>query len=699
MHKRCSSTGAIRGHKPHSSPILRRQRRREGGKIRLMSALEFWKRLPATVKASLRQARIRSISGLILRQPLRYENWGEPTPISQLRSGETALIEGTIVDASMQPRGGGRRQMLAQIEDKDGGMIAARFFNVTPGMSQALAVGRTIRFLGSVRMGRRGWEMAHPKMQFSGGEGEVQAVYSAIDGIPQQRQRALVKQALDAAAWEETVPAKFLDFQGGELIAQQALDLLHRPPSTEEAARLQDGRHPAWRRLSFDELLAHRIMLRARRRRLERRRAPDMSPPPDWDRALRDAFPFQLTAAQEKAAAEVCKDMAGPSPMRRLLQGDVGSGKTAVAAMACMYAAKSGKFAVLMAPTEILARQHYETLSAYFASSKMQCELITAAHRGSRRRDALARLRLGLSHVAVGTHALLHEEKDLPPIALAVIDEQHRFGVEQRQVLLGSGAAHKLMMSATPIPHTLMMSFLSDMVVSVLDELPPGRLPVKTIVVSRSRREEVLRRLQGKNAYWVCPRVEESESDDLQDVHSLMEEVRRDHPDLSPALLHGRMAAAEKLAAVDRFRSGEARLLVATTVIEVGVDVPQADVMVVEHAERMGLSQLHQLRGRVGRGGRPGYCMLMYDPPLSDDAKERLRIMHDETDGFKIAEKDLAMRGPGEWLGTRQSGRGILRIARQAIDSKLAAKAAKAAEWMLDNDRAACARHVWRWIR
>ena len=620
--------------------------------------------------------------------------------VSTLRNGQNALVEGVVADAKTARWRGGRRQIIAQIEDDEGGLLCARFFNATPGLERALSVGGRLRVMGAVKFGR-GWEMAHPKIQFARAPGKMQAIYGAVSGISQERQRKIVADAINELQWPETTPEKFRSFNGGEHVAKEALALIHRPPPDDEdtVASLHNGTHPAWRRLRFDELLAHQIVLRSRRRKRERQRAVSVSPPSEWDVALRESLPFELTAAQQKAVVEVCDDMQQTRPMRRLLQGDVGSGKTAVAAFACLAAAKCGKAAVLMAPTEILARQHYETLSAYFASSEVQCELLTGADKSGQRRDALARLRFGLSHVAVGTHALFYEEERLPPPALAVIDEQHRFGVEQRRALLAGGTSHQLMMSATPIPRTLAMSAFADTDMSVLDELPPGRKPVSTVLVPCRRRDEVLERINKQTdgaAYWVCPRIEES--DGLQDVFSLLEQVSRDYPQLSPQVLHGRMPSAEKQAAIDMFRAGKSRFLAATTVIEVGVDVPQADIMVVEHAERMGLSQLHQLRGRVGRGGREGVCILLYADDLSEEAKTRLKILRETTDGFNIAEQDLRLRGPGEWLGKRQSGMPPLRIARVGEDSDLIAAAGKAAEWLLDNDKTSAAKHIRQWL-
>ena len=662
----------------------------------------FWRRLPEAAQNALLQSGVSSAADVLLRFPLRYENWQATQTVSSLRAGEKALVEGLINDARIYRRGGGRRQLVIQIQDDEGGLVNARFFNVTAGLERVLAVGGRIRLMGTVKFAGC-WEMQHPKIQFAQTSGKMQAVYSALGGLSQERQRQLIARALEEVPDEETTPSRFRQFEGGEWSFHAALSLIHQPPPDDQklTEQLLARSHPAWRRLRFDELLAHQILLRAKYRRRNRIQAARLLPPQKWDTTLKNALPFAITRAQQKAIAEVCRDLRSERPMRRLLQGDVGSGKTAVAAFACLAAAKSGQFAAFMAPTEILARQHFETLSAYFAECGVQCELLTGSERGSKRRGALARLRLGLSQVAVGTHALFYEEKNLPSPALVVIDEQHRFGVEQRNALLAAGSAHQLMMSATPIPRTLAMSAFADMDISVLDELPPGRMPVATHLVPHHRSQEVLARIAQNPqsaAYWVCPRIEESDKDDLQDVFSLLEQVRRECPELSPEVLHGRMSAAEKEAAMDKFRAGQSRFLAATTVIEVGVDVPQADVMVIDHAERMGLSQLHQLRGRVGRGGKSGSCILLYADDLSEEAKTRLKILREVSDGFKIAEHDLRMRGPGEWLGTRQSGLPPFRAARLGEDPDLAEAAKVAAEWLLENDLRTCVRHIRRWL-
>lgn len=660
----------------------------------------FLRRLPLAIRRQLQQTGLSRSEDVALRFPLRYENWSALQPIASLHNGQSALVEGIIVDAQIRFWRGDRRQLLVQLEDANGDSLTARFFNMTVALERSMPVGRRLRLRGTVKFGR-GWEITHPQIQAANAPGKMQAIYPALGSLSQKHRQQLAATALHEAAWEETVPADLRPFIGGETSAAAALAAIHMPPADAAVCEaLQAGEHMAWRRLRFDELLAHQIILRARYRRRLRRHAEPLLPPPQWDAQLRAALPFTPTAAQQKAIAEIIADLRRCRPMHRLLQGDVGSGKTVVAAFACLAAAKSGRTAVLMAPTEILARQHYQTMRAYFAAEQVQCELLVGAIRGAKRRESLARLRLGLSRIAVGTHALFQEESRLDNVGVVIIDEQHRFGVHQRQALIAAGNVHQLMMSATPIPRTLAMSAFADLDLSVLDELPAGRQPVSTILIPHGRRDEVLARIGRQShgaVYWVCPRIDEA-ADELQDVSSMAEQARRDYPHLSSAVLHGRLSSAEKQEVIERFRAGKIRLLIATTVIEVGVDVPQADVMVIDHAERMGLSQLHQLRGRVGRGGQSGSCLLLYADDLSATAQARLKILHTVADGFKIAEEDLRLRGPGEWLGTRQSGLPPFRVARLGQDADLIAAAGKAAEWLLDNDRQTAARHARRWL-
>ena len=661
-------------------------------------------------RQTLQKANLSRAADVLLRFPLRYENWHSPSLISSLSADQTAVVEGTIDDAQRQRWRQGKMQLLVHIKDDEGGILTARFFNATNKLEQALPMGRRLRVMGVIKdMG--GWVMLHPKIQSAATDGKMQAIYSILGKLTQEKQRQIIELAMRQTLWTETVPEHLRNFNGGEYSVQHALTLIHCPPPDNAALidELISKQHPVWQRLRFDELLAHQIILRNRYRRRNKMQAPVLKPPTEWDANLRNTIPFELTNAQKKAIAEISDDLCRNRPMQRLLQGDVGSGKTIVAVFACLQSIKSGYPAILMAPTEILASQHYETFSQYFNDDRIQCELIMGAIRGNKRRDVLARLRLGLSHMIIGTHALFQETPDLPRAGIIIIDEQHRFGVEQRKALLAAGknihdtnsAAHQLMMSATPIPRTLAMSAFADMNMSILNELPAGRQPVTTLMTPCQRRDEVLARLAdnpNNAAYWVCPRIEESENDDLQDVLSLQKKSQQHHPQLISEILHGRMSAAEKQSIIDRFRANKIKLLLATTVIEVGVDVPQADIMIIDHAERLGLSQLHQLRGRVGRSDRPGVCILLYADNLSDDAKARLKILRQTNDGFKIAEHDLNRRGPGEWLGTRQSGLPTFRVMPLKEDAQLIHAASQAAKWLMDNDHRACAIHIRRWL-
>ena len=638
--------------------------------------------------------------------PLRYENWSAPRPVAKLVAGEPALVEGAIAEVNIGRFGRGR-QMLVAMEDETGDILTLRFFNFTRGMQEDLSPGRRLLVYGQVRLGRDGhFEMAHPKMRaprVAGGT-RLTPVYPAAGKLSQLQIRRLVSEALKSAELSETIPVAAWNPDGRMTLAD-AFSQVHFPPVDANPAELETRDTPAWRRIRFDELLAHQLVLRREYHRRGESRAAQINPPDGWDSEALAALPFSLTRAQRRAADEILSDIAQARPMCRLLQGEVGSGKTVVAALACLAAAKRGLVSAFMVPTDILASQHFENLEAMFSPARIRCEFLTGAVKGKNRRDALNRLRFGLSHVAVGTHALFQEETALPSPALVVVDEQHRFGVEQRRALMAksSGRAHQLMMTATPIPRTLMMSAFADLDVSVLAERPPGREPVRTSFVNSERRGEVLERIaarakEGGAAYWVCPLIEASETRDLQNAKNLIAEAQKRFPETRPALLHGRMASAEKREVMARFRAGEIGLLAATTVIEVGVDAPRADVIVVDHAERMGLSQLHQLRGRVGRGGRPGFCMMIYEPPLTDIARERLRALRESDDGFEIARRDLKLRGAGDWLGFRQSGLPALRAAKIPEDPSIIIAARRAAEKMLREYPEESATHIRRWL-
>ena len=655
--------------------------------------------------SALEKAGLRRPMDFAAHFPTRYENWASSKTVAQLVPGEHALVEGVIAEANVIFAR--KRQLLAALEDANGDSLVLRFFHFTEGMRRDIAPGRRLMVYGQPRLGRNGAvEMAHPKMRnpSAGGPDSLTPVYPSVGKMSQPQLRRRIENALKRADLSETVPAEVLKGEAAMTLAE-AFAQVHFPPPDARREDLESRETPAWRRLRFDELVAHQIVLRKTYHNRGRTEAAPVRPPPGWDAEFLRALPFTLTAAQRRATDEILADMALARPMCRLLQGEVGSGKTAVAAAACLAAAKSGLVSAFMVPTDILASQHFENLAAMFDSARVRCEMLTGAVKGKRRRETLDRLRFGLSHVAVGTHALFQEETALPPPGLVVVDEQHRFGVEQRRALMAKsgGRAHQLMMTATPIPRTLMMSAFADLDVSVLNERPPGREAVRTMLIDSERRGEVLARIaarakSGGGAYWVCPLIEASETRDLQNAENLVSEARRKFPQMTSALLHGRMSSAEKREVMERFRAGEVGLLAATTVIEVGVDAPRADVIVVDHAERMGLSQLHQLRGRVGRGGRPGFCMLVYESPLSEVARERLRVLRETDDGFEIARRDLRLRGAGDWLGFRQSGLPALRAARIPEERGVIVAARRAAEMMLRDFPEDCVRHVERWL-
>lgn len=656
---------------------------------------------------------------LLLKLPTRFEDWGGDLTVSRLQVGEVGAVEGEIVETRAQTLYGGRQHLIAYIKDRDNETVKMRFFNLSRGLEKAVYEGRRVRARGMVKIARAELEMAHPRLQpvAPNRDGEMLAIYPAMQGVSAQQYARKIHAALDAMPDDPTVPppieARLSELLNDDFAAwstKKSLARAHLPADRESPAdppqplTAAAPNHPALQRLRFEELLAHQIILR-KRYHFRRRDAERISPPRGWAKSLLSALAFDLTGAQRRVLREILKDMAGDTPMRRLLQGDVGSGKTIVAVFACLAAARCGHTVAVMAPTEILAEQLHQVFSERLAAANVNCELLTGAVTGRARHDTLKRAQFGISTVVIGTHALFQEKVELPRVALTIVDEQHRFGVEQRRqfALKGSSSGHQLMMSATPIPRSLALSMYADMDISVLDEKPAQRKPIETALISRARRDAVLARVRRHiqrdgMVYWICPLVETSDKLELSDVHTMAATATAAYPDMAVGVLHGRMKSAEKKAVMDDFRAGKFRLLVATTVIEVGVDVAQADVMIVEHADRMGLAQLHQLRGRVGRGDSVGYCLLMYDEPLSDEASRRLSIMRDSNDGFEIAREDLLMRGPGEWLGSRQSGLPSLRIARLGEDEGLMKLAKESADWMLQHDKRGCVRHIRFWL-
>jgi ATP-dependent DNA helicase RecG len=645
---------------------------------------------------------------LALHLPLRYEDETRLTRIADAHDGESAQVEGVVTDARVEFRP--RRQLVARIQD-DSGTLVLRFVNFYPSHQKTLTRGTRVRARGDLRVGFFGREMVHPVFKAVDTNtplaGTLTPVYPTVAQLPQAYLRKAIASALQRAPLAEVLPPDALP--PGVPLLRQALQRLHHPPPDASLAALTDHSDPAWQRLKFEELLAQQLSQHEARRERAHLKAPVLRGTRDGlrDRLLA-ALPFTLTPAQQRVTREIGADLAVPKPMHRLLQGDVGSGKTVVAALAAAQTIESGWQCALMAPTEILAEQHFRKLVQWLAPLDVGMAWLTGSRKGKARTQMVERVASGEAALVIGTHAVIQEDVQFAKLGLAVVDEQHRFGVQQRLQLRRKLAMqglepHLLMMSATPIPRTLAMSYFADLDVSTIDELPPGRQPVLTKLFADSKRSEVVARIRdevahGRQVYWVCPLIEESESLDLKNATATHEELSAALPDRMVGLLHGRMPAAEKAAVMSLFTGGQMQVLVSTTVIEVGVDVPNASLMVVEHAERFGLAQLHQLRGRVGRGAQASVCVLLYSAPLSPTAKERLRAIVDTHDGFQIARRDLEIRGPGEFMGARQSGDALLRFADLAEDAPLLQQARAVAPRLLDQHPDAARAHVERWL-
>ena len=651
---------------------------------------------------------------LVLHLPLRYEDHTRLTPLPSLAPGLSLQVEGEIVKTDIQFRP--RRQLVCLIADpsRREAQLILRFFTFYPSQQKVLAPGHRVRVFGDVREGHLGLEMVHPQFKVVTEEtplsDRLTPVYPTTAGLGQETLRKVVARTLasDPALTAESLPV-WLTSRRKLWKFNDAVRFLHTPPPRLNALTqhaLDARTHPAWTRLKFDELLAQQLSLKAHRQARSLRRAPVLTGTGALTRKLLERVPFKLTRAQERVVREIAHDLKRASPMQRLLQGDVGSGKTIVAALAALQAIESGKQVAFMAPTEILAEQHFRKLASWLEGLGVQIAWLSGSQPAKERKSAIAALASGEAQFAIGTHALFQEGVDIPKLGLAIIDEQHRFGVAQRLALRGKGLAeaHQLMMSATPIPRTLAMTFYADLDVSVLDEMPPGRKPVATRLVSQKRRREIVAWVgkacaEGRQVYWVCPLIEESEKLELQTAVALHEELTAALPDpIKVGLLHGRMKPATKAATMDAFVTGDIDVLVATTVIEVGVDVPNASIMVIEHAERFGLSQLHQLRGRVGRGAAESTCILLFEEPMGDVAKMRLKVIFENNDGFEIARQDLLIRGPGEFLGARQSGVPLLRFADLERDVALIEQAREAADELLEKEPAAARAHLARWL-
>ena len=689
----------------------------------------------SALKAKLAKLGIRRDFDLVLHLPLRYEDETRLTPIAAAQAGAPVQVEGTVTDSQIAYRP--RRQLICTVEDGSG-VLTMRFLHFYGSQAKALVPGARVRAFGEARPGFFGVEMIHPRYRVvRAGTPLPEAltpIYPTTAGLPQAALRRLIEQALAQCELDETLPPDLHQRLGLPGFGD-AIEALHRPRPGDDAQALSERTHPAWRRMKLDELLAQQLSMRLHYRERKSKRAPALAQAGALSAGLLANLPFQLTRAQRRAWAEIERDIAQVHPMHRLLQGDVGSGKTVVAALAALRAVENGLQAAVMAPTEILAEQHYRKFSEWLAPLGVRLSWLSGSQKKKERAAAAADIAAGATRVVVGTHALFQEGVAFQSLGLAIVDEQHRFGVEQRLALRSKGSAdenargtepHQLMMSATPIPRTLSMSYYADLDLSLIDELPPGRKPVTTKLIAAERRDEVLARVrescrEGRQAYWVCPLIEDSgaaaedaagggraprrgagrrqaEALQLQTVIDTHARLAAELAELRVGLVHGRLPGPEKAAVMAEFAAGSIQLLVATTVIEVGVDVPNASLMIVEHAERFGLAQLHQLRGRVGRGAADSACILLYQRPLGELARARLKVVYESGDGFEIARQDLLLRGPGEYLGVRQSGTPLLRFADIERDVELLEMARELAPQILRQHPQQAQRHLARWL-
>ncbi|MBP6352996.1 MAG: ATP-dependent DNA helicase RecG [Acinetobacter sp.] len=631
---------------------------------------------------------------LLFHLPRDYEDRSTIIPMHQLQVGRSYLLEGEVKSVDFPA---GKKQSLAALLQDDFGKVTLRFYHIYKGLTDRIKIGQRLRIFGEVRVGARGLELYHPEIQVilqhtPLPKTQLTAIYPSTEGLSQAKLRDYVRQALaqHSDRLTELLPSQF----SNGYALKQALHYIHEPPTDANMLQLNQGSHPAQQRLIFEELVAHQISLLTRRAYIRQIAAPRFSNSKVLAKQLLSTLPFAMTAAQKRVSKEILHDLKQEQPMLRLLQGDVGAGKTLVAAVAACHALEANWQVALMAPTEILAEQHYLNFKRWFEPLGIQVAWLSGKQKGKARTQAEQQIKAGHAQLIIGTHALFQDSIEFSKLGLVIIDEQHRFGVDQRLALRNKGAdqftPHQLVMTATPIPRTLAMSAYGDLDTSIIDELPPGRTPIQTVTVPLERREQVLQRIvsnctEGKQAYWVCTLVEQSETLDAQAAEATYQEMRERFPELNIGLVHGKMKADDKQTVMQAFKNNQLQLLIATTVIEVGVDVPNASIMVIENAERLGLSQLHQLRGRVGRGATASFCALLYKLPLSQNGQERLSILRDSNDGFVIAEKDLEIRGPGELLGTKQTGDMGFRVARLERDSHLLEQAHTVANELLNN--------------
>ncbi|MCM1934099.1 ATP-dependent DNA helicase RecG [Acinetobacter radioresistens] len=657
--------------------------------------------------ALLEKLNIFTTDDLLFHLPRDYEDRSTIIPMNQLVVGRSYLLEGTVSSIDFPP---GKRKSMAVLLEDDFGKVTLRFYHIYKALIDKMRSGNRLRVFGEVRVGARGLELYHPEIQQISAQTalpktRLTAIYPSTEGLTQAKLREYVRQALEQHSENlpELLPEKFTN--GYAL--KEALEYIHEPPIDANMQQLMQGSHPAQQRLIFEELVAHQISLLTRRAYIREIEAPAFEPSTILAKKLLANLPFNMTGAQRRVSKEIMMDLKQHQPMLRLVQGDVGAGKTLVAAVAACHALEAGWQVALMAPTEILAEQHYLNFKRWFEPLGIQVAWLSGKQKGKARTQAEAIIRGGLAQLVVGTHALFQENVEFARLGLVIIDEQHRFGVDQRLALRNKGAEqmtpHQLVMTATPIPRTLAMSAYGDLDTSVIDELPPGRTPIQTVTIPLDRREEVLQRIatncqEGKQAYWVCTLVEQSETLDAQAAEATYAEIKERFPSLNIGLVHGKMKADEKQSVMQKFKNNELQLLIATTVIEVGVDVPNASIMVIENAERLGLSQLHQLRGRVGRGAKASFCALLYKTPLSQNGQERLSILRESNDGFVIAEKDLELRGPGELLGTKQTGDMGFRVAKLERDDHLLTEAHYVAEQVLKDYPVNAEALLKRWL-
>lgn len=670
-----------------------------------MTQLSQFKGIGKNTLTQLEKLQIFTLDDLLFHLPRDYEDRSTIIPICQLQVGRSYLIQGIVKSSEFSQ---GKRQSLAITLDDGSGKVTLRFYHFYKTMIERMAVGKILRVFGEARLGVRGIEFYHPEVeQISQNEPlprtQLTAIYPSTDGLTQKKIRDLMQQALELNHdLVELLPSHLSN--GYDL--KQALHYIHQPPKSANMQQLLQGSHPAQQRLIFEELVAHQVSLLQRRQYIQHIQAPAFSESQSLKQQLLANLPFKMTNAQQRVSTEIAQDMAKNIPMLRLVQGDVGAGKTLVAGVASCHALEQGWQVALMAPTEILAEQHYLNFKQWFEPLGITVTWLVGKIKGKARQKILGDIQSNQAQMIIGTHALFQEQVQFAKLGLVIIDEQHRFGVEQRLALRNKNQhimPHQLALSATPIPRSLAMNLYGDLDSSIIDELPPNRTPIQTVTVAIDRREEVLQRvikncMEDKQAYWVCTLVEQSESLDAQAAEVFYQEVQQRFPHVNVGLIHGKMKADEKQSVMMAFKNNELQLLIATTVIEVGVDVPNASIMIIENAERLGLSQLHQLRGRVGRGAKASFCVLMYKNPLSQNGQERLNILRESHDGFVIAEKDLELRGAGELLGTQQTGDMGFRVANLQRDEHLLEQAHQTAYILIEQYPQNAEQLVKRWL-